>query len=160
GNTLMNLGSTAIGAAVGNGNGAATALYGDKYDRQLHSNEKQRLKMLAGDDQQQHLRLVAAACALVNCSAAYPGGSGDRPSYSKLQQWGSTDQLADERAWLSQQTVDVPVKNTPADWALNHSTIETRSLYTYTPSDKAEDTLKRLNATYDLTPRMGGSLQA
>src|SRR5699024_7330718 len=39
GNTLMNLASAAIGATAGNGSGAATALYGDKYNRQLHTEE-------------------------------------------------------------------------------------------------------------------------
>ncbi|GAB2795479.1 hemagglutinin repeat-containing protein [Dyella kyungheensis] len=38
-NTLMQLGSTAIGGAVGGGAGASTALQGDQFNRQLHPSE-------------------------------------------------------------------------------------------------------------------------
>jgi filamentous haemagglutinin family N-terminal domain len=39
-NTMMQLGSAAIGGVVGGGSGAATALQGDQFNRQLHPSEK------------------------------------------------------------------------------------------------------------------------
>jgi hypothetical protein len=48
-NILMQLASTAIGGAVGGGAGAATALQGDQYNRQLHPDEIALAKTLADE---------------------------------------------------------------------------------------------------------------
>lgn len=47
GQALMNLGSILIGGAVGGGAGAATALYGNEFNRQLHLGEQQVAQTLA-----------------------------------------------------------------------------------------------------------------
>lgn len=47
GQALMNLGSTLIGRVVGGGAGAATALYGNQFNRQLHPTEQQLAQTLA-----------------------------------------------------------------------------------------------------------------
>ncbi len=44
GKTLMELVSLAVGAAVGGGDGAATALYGEQFNRQLHIKEKKLIE--------------------------------------------------------------------------------------------------------------------
>lgn len=47
GRTLMQLGSAAVGAVAGGGAGAATALQGEQFNRQLHPSEKQLAQSLA-----------------------------------------------------------------------------------------------------------------
>ncbi|HET7329600.1 hypothetical protein, partial [Dyella sp.] len=49
GQALMNLGSTLIGGAVGGGAGAAIALYGNQFNRQLHPSEQQLAQTLAAN---------------------------------------------------------------------------------------------------------------
>jgi filamentous hemagglutinin len=53
-NTLMQLGSTAVGAAVGGGAGAAMAGAGDLYNRQLHPEEQQLAEKLAAQSNGQY----------------------------------------------------------------------------------------------------------
>ncbi|WP_394003246.1 hemagglutinin repeat-containing protein [Luteimonas sp. WGS1318] len=55
GKTLMELGSLAVGAAIGGGAGAATALMGEQFNRQLHPNEK----MLIERNAEEFARLLA-----------------------------------------------------------------------------------------------------
>jgi filamentous hemagglutinin len=45
--TMMQLGGTAIGGVIGGGSGAATALQGDQFNRQLHPSEQQLAQSLA-----------------------------------------------------------------------------------------------------------------
>ncbi|HAY42340.1 MAG TPA: hypothetical protein DCY59_01755, partial [Micrococcaceae bacterium] len=70
GKALMQLVSVAIGAAVGGGTGAATALAGEQFNRQLHVDESKKLAALKeGKDDAQKQRLDDAMCALALCSA-------------------------------------------------------------------------------------------
>src|SRR5699024_518235 len=101
GNTLMNLASTAIGAVASDGNGAATALYGDKYNRQLHSEESDALAALQkGKTAEEQHRLKAAACALAHCAQGVPESDPDKAKLIALQQEGSQYQA--EQATLAQ----------------------------------------------------------
>jgi len=102
--SMMQLASTAIGAAVGGGAGAATALQGEQFNRQLHQTEKDRIKQLAGGDPKREADLSAAACGLVHCSAEYAVGAPEYDYYSKLEAQGNQPQYADDRALLQQQT--------------------------------------------------------
>lgn len=69
GTALIELASIAIGAAVGGGSGAATALAGEQFNRQLHVDESKKLAALKeGKDDAQKQRLDDAMCALTLCS--------------------------------------------------------------------------------------------
>ena len=154
--TLMQLGSAAIGGVVGGGSGAATALQGDQFNRQLHQTEKARIKALAGGDPQKEADLSAAACALVHCSAEYAKDSQKYAYYSQLEALGSQPQYADERTLLQQQTLtrDVVIPS-------GMSVPSTENLFDYSYGDKTSDTLTYINNSYGHPfTRAGGALQA
>ncbi|WGE56340.1 hemagglutinin repeat-containing protein [Actinobacillus equuli] len=98
-----------IGASLGGNStevkqSAQMALRTEKFNRQLHPEEKQRIKDLAKGDKEKEARLTVAACALVHCSAQIPE---DSPEYAKakaLEELGNTSEYASERALLSKQT--------------------------------------------------------
>ena len=66
GKTLMELGSLAVGAAVGGGSGAATALAGEQFNRQLHPDERQVIEKLMEEGYSEE-QLMAVACVMVQC---------------------------------------------------------------------------------------------
>ena len=83
--------------------GALTSYNAETYNRQLHQNEKERIKLLANGDEEKERRLEIAACALVHCSAQIPE---DDPRYAAEYQkeiLGNTAEFANERTLLSQQ---------------------------------------------------------
>jgi filamentous hemagglutinin len=155
-NLLMQLASTAIGGAVGGGAGAATALQGDQYNRQLHQTEKDRIKQLAGGDPNREADLSAAACALVKCSAEYAIGTPEYDYYCHLEALGNQPQYSDDRELLKQQTYtnyitmkdggQVPVE---------------QNLFTYSWTDKTSDAITWFDNSYGQPiTRAGGLLQA
>ena len=97
-----------IGASLGGDSNtvnqsAQMAWRTEKFNRQLHPDEKQRIKDLANGDKEKEARLTAAACALVHCSAQIPS---DDPEYAKakaLEDLGNSAEFASERALLSKQ---------------------------------------------------------
>lgn len=154
--TLMQLGSVAVGAVAGGGSGAATALQGEQFNRQLHETEKARIKALAGGDPQKEADLSAAACALVHCSAEYAKDSPEYAYYSQLEALGGQPQYADERTLLQQQSItrDVVIPS-------GMSVPVTENLFDYTYGDKTSDTLTYINNSYGHPfTRVGGGLQA
>jgi filamentous hemagglutinin len=84
GNIVANVIATGAGAVAG-GAGSFSSSDVDRYNRQLHPEEKQVIKQLAGGDTAKELRLEAAACALVQCAAEYAPGTADYAKYSALQ---------------------------------------------------------------------------
>ncbi|WGE47870.1 hypothetical protein [Actinobacillus equuli] len=112
-NAIQQASAVGLGALIGaslNGNStevkqsAQMALRTEKFNRQLHPEEKQRIKDLAKGDKEKEARLTVAACALVHCSAQIPE---DSPEYAKakaLEELGNTSEYASERALLSKQT--------------------------------------------------------
>ena len=84
--------------------GALTSYNVETYNRQLHQNEKERIKLLANGDEEKERRLEIAACALVHCSAQIPE---DDPRYAAEYQkeiLGNTAEFANERSLLQKQT--------------------------------------------------------
>ncbi len=73
------------------------------YNRQLHADEKLRIKELAQGDSQKEARLTAAACALVKCYAEYPKDSAAYNSLKAMADLGSSDAMAVERQQLQAQ---------------------------------------------------------
>ena len=66
---LEQIAATALGAAVGGGSGAATALSVDANNRQLDKNEVDKLHQLQeGKSPEEQQRLADAACARVQCA--------------------------------------------------------------------------------------------
>jgi len=156
GRSLMGLASAAIGAAVGGGAGASTALQGDQFNRQLHETEKQRIKTLAAGDPQREADLSAAACALVHCSAEYAKDSPEYAYYSQLEALGNQPQYADDRALLSQQTFSRMGVNIDGK-----ATSITEGMFDYSFTDRAFDGATLFDNSYGHPiTRAGGALQA
>jgi hypothetical protein len=107
-NTLMQLGSAAIGGAVGGGAGAATALDGEQYNYALHPDQKVRLAALEKDmTPEQAEQVEAAGCALAHCAAqlADDGSEGYKEQVD-LQNYGNSDDAAWARDLLKGQLYD------------------------------------------------------
>jgi len=66
GRALMEMGSLAIGAAMGGGSGAAAALAGEQFNRQLHPDERQVIEKLMEEGYSEE-QLMAVACVMVQC---------------------------------------------------------------------------------------------
>jgi filamentous hemagglutinin len=74
--SLLTAGAAAtIASAAGGVQGATTGLNVDMNNRQLHPEEKQRIRSMAGGDHDKERRLTDAACAMVKCSAEFAPGS-------------------------------------------------------------------------------------
>ena len=89
-NLLKNLAVTIAGVAAGGTGGAAAAFNADANNRMLHPNEKERLRQLAGTDPALAMRLGAAACYLVRCSAEFPAGSAAHEGMLAQETMGAT----------------------------------------------------------------------
>ena len=154
----------AIGAAAGAITGGASetikqgalASYNaETYNRQLHQNEKERIKLLANGDKEKERRLEIAACALVHCSAQIPT---DDPDYAKsyeqaraVEQLGNTAEYAQERALLKRQTETF---SDPFGSGVQNKLFEYNNTY------KALDHANRIDTKYAVTTRAGGVVQA
>ena len=135
--------------------GALTSYNAETYNRQLHQNEKERIKLLANGDEEKERRLEIAACALVHCSAQIPT---DDPDYAKsyeqaraAEQLGNTAEYAQERALLKRQTETF---SDPFGSGVQNK------LFEYNDAYKALDHANRIDTKYAVTRRAGGVVQA
>ncbi|WP_118796444.1 hemagglutinin repeat-containing protein [Haemophilus haemolyticus] len=135
--------------------GALASYNAETYNRQLHQNEKERIKLLANGDEEKERRLEIAACALVHCSAQIPT---DDPDYAKsyeqaraLEQLGNTAEYAQERALLKRQTETF---SDPFGSGVQNKLFEYNNTY------KALDHANRIDTKYAVTTRAGGVVQA
>lgn len=133
--------AAAVGAAVGGTAGAATAFNTDMNNRQLHPQERARIRELAQKDPEKEARLTAAACALVRCYAEYPEDSQAYRQLHELAVWGASESLAAERNALQQQ-----------EGLFLYST---EGLFNNARIDRA----KQIDSTYQLTTRATGAVQ-
>jgi len=135
--------------------GALTSYNVETYNRQLHQNEKERIKLLANGDEEKERRLEIAACALVHCSAQIPE---DDPRYAEtyekakaLEQLGNTAEYSQERALLRKQT-----EMFSDSWAAGVD----NKLFEYNDAYKALDHANKIDTKYGVTTRVGGVAQA
>ena len=135
--------------------GALTSYNAETYNRQLHQNEKERIKLLANGDEEKEHRLEIAACALVHCSAQIPE---DDPRYAEtyekakaLEQLGNTAEYSQERALLRKQT-----EMFTDSWAAGVD----NKLFEYNDAYKALDHANKVDSKYGVTTRVGGVAQA
>jgi hypothetical protein len=128
-----------IGGALAGGIGAVMGLNVDANNRQLHPDEKVRIKELAAGDPQRELRLTAAACALVRCYAEYPENSAAYKDLKQFADYGASAATASERTQLSAQA----------------------GMFGYSISGMFSDTkidaAKNLNSTYQIATRAVGA---
>ncbi|WP_150624942.1 hemagglutinin repeat-containing protein [Pandoraea captiosa] len=111
---------TAVGAAVGGSSGAFTGYNVDRFNRQLHPDEKKAIRAKANGDKEEERRLTRAACYAVKCWAEYAEGSAERN-----QNYVSDVEAAQLKAqldWVEQQKVG--------------------GLFEYTPWQKVGDAIK------------------
>ena len=143
-----------IGASLGGDSNtvnqsAQMAWRTEKFNRQLHPEEKQRIKDLANGDKEKEARLTAAACALVHCSAQIPS---DDPEYAKakaLEDLGNSAEFASERALLSKQV------GTIGDDAFAAGTL--KPMFNYNNVYRAKD---YDDANLQVLTRVGGAAQS
>ncbi len=135
--------------------GALTSYNAETYNRQLHQNEKERIKLLANGDEEKERRLEIAACALVHCSAQIPE---DDPRYAEtyekakaLEELGNTAEYSQERALLRKQT-----EMFTDSWAAGVD----NKLFEYNDAYKALDHANKVDSKYGATTRVGGVAQA
>ncbi len=126
-----------LGAVTGGASGAATAFNEDTNNRQLHQdsnqNEVARLKEMANGDPQREADLVAAACALVKCSAEYPDGSDEKKYWAAIEVEGNKPERQEDRDWLKSQS------QTTSGYAAGSTWEENRHLFTYDGVDAFGD---------------------
>ncbi|WP_236109292.1 hemagglutinin repeat-containing protein [Pandoraea fibrosis] len=81
---------TAVGAMVGGGSGAFAGYNVDRFNRQLHPMEEQKLKQLQqGKSPEEQYRLAAASCALVRCADGIPDSDPSKLVLLKMQTDGA-----------------------------------------------------------------------
>ncbi|WP_372436302.1 hypothetical protein, partial [Pandoraea sputorum] len=80
---------TAVGAAVGGSLGAFTGFNADRYNRQLHPSEEEKLKALQrGKSPEEQYRYAAALCADARCADGIPDSDPNRAVLLKMQTEG------------------------------------------------------------------------
>ncbi|RQR49426.1 hemagglutinin, partial [Burkholderia sp. Bp9126] len=101
GNIVANALATGAGAAVGGEAGAFSGYNVDRFNRQLHPDEKKAIQDKANGDKDEEKRLTRAACYAVKCWAEYPAGSDERTKnfVSEVE----VASLTKELDWVSQQ---------------------------------------------------------
>lgn len=101
GNVASNLFAGGAGALVGGGTGALTSAAVDRFNRQLHPDEKKAIQDKANGDKDEEKCLTRAACYAVKCWAEYPVGSDDRNKnfVSEVE----VASLTKELDWVNQQ---------------------------------------------------------
>ncbi|AJG23942.1 hemagglutinin repeat-containing protein [Cupriavidus basilensis] len=77
GNVAANIAAGGVGAIVSGGSGAATAANVDRFNRQLHPDEKAKILAQANGNKAEEDRLTKAACYVVQCWAEYSVGSAE-----------------------------------------------------------------------------------
>ncbi|WP_327196751.1 scabin-related ADP-ribosyltransferase, partial [Xanthomonas albilineans] len=124
-----------LGAVTGGASGAATAFNADTNNRQLHQdsnqNEVARLKEMANGDPQREADLVAAACALVKCSAEYPDGSDEQKYWAAIEAEGNKPERQEDRDWLKSQVQTTYKSSDKGMWE------ESRPLFKYNSTTDA-----------------------
>ncbi|WP_342310466.1 hemagglutinin repeat-containing protein [Burkholderia pyrrocinia] len=101
GNIVANALATGAGAAVGGESGAFSGYNVDRFNRQLHPDEKKAISDKANGDKDEEKRLTRAACYAVKCWAEYPAGSDERNKnfVSEVE----VASLTKELDWVNQQ---------------------------------------------------------
>ncbi|MGF6810169.1 filamentous hemagglutinin [Paraburkholderia sp. Clong3] len=120
GNIVANAIATGAGAAVGGNAGAVSGYNVDRFNRQLHPDEKKAIADKANGDAAEEKKLTQAACYVVKCWAEYPQGS-DQYNANYVSQLEAS-QLGPELQWVNNQ--------------------KEAGLFDYTPTQKISDMLK------------------
>ncbi|WP_150575005.1 hypothetical protein [Pandoraea aquatica] len=95
---------TAVGAMAGGSSGAFTGFNTDRFNRQLHPDEKRAIAAKANGDKAALDRLTKAACYNVQCWAEFPEGS-DAYNASYVSQ-AALIGLEPELAWIKSQQAE------------------------------------------------------
>lgn len=128
-------GAIATGKAEGANSGASAGEVVERFNRQLHMNEIEAIKKLAGGDKEKEARLLAASCRKVNCTSQESLNSEDRQQYETLMnQYPAT---RDEDALLANYWMQKERQRTSNYPAFTGYEVE--QLFTYTQGDQISD---------------------
>ncbi|AWH88632.1 DUF637 domain-containing protein [Limnobaculum parvum] len=150
------VGAIITNTADGANTGANVATIIDQNNRQLHQTEKERLKELAGGDEDKEKQLTAAACALVKCSAEFAEGTAEKAAYEALELAGNRPEYAALREQLSQEKFLVSY----TDPLTGERVVQDFAMFQYSNASAILDGAVYANGEYQLTTRGGGLIQA
>ena len=137
---------TVFNAAVG-GNVATNAV---ENNRLLVATEIARIRDIAGGDPQVEAELIAAACALIKCSAGFTPGTPEHAYWAAIESEGNKPEYANDRDLLANQVY------TTTRGYMNHSWDDTVALFSYGSNHALDDWWSRTQAG----TRLLGGLQA
>ena len=147
--------STLIGGLVGGGSGAAGALYGEEYNRQLHINEQEAILALSQKGYSED-QLQAVACVMVHCLSGRGLTEGTAISD------GATPVLTPAGQQLMGQYSQVLSQMTPAQQSQMQTVLQNTGLFTYSFGDAWFDAWSDIHGTtriQGLNQAMGAFLQ-
>ena len=145
--------SIALGGIAGGTSGAATGLAGEQFNRMLHQREIDRITNLADGDPDKALLMVAAACALVQCSREFPEDTEQYKYWSDMERVGSAAQLEGMRDLLVSQTYGTTVQREDGAMLL------VKPMFDSTPGHYLTDTFSYWDNKLQLGIRAGGAMQ-
>jgi filamentous hemagglutinin len=140
GNIVANAIATGAGSVIGRDAGAFSGFNVDRFNRQLHPDEKTAIAKKAGGDKAEEGRLTKAACYVVKCWAEFKPGSAEYNANYVGEVEAS--QLGTELEWVNRQ--------------------KEAGLFDYTPGQKVVDMAKSdpLGVTKDAAKVVLGGVTA
>ena len=120
GRLLMELGSAAVGAAVGGGSGAATALAGEQFNRQLHPDESQWIR-----DNAEEFAAQLYDCGQ-SCTPQQIEAAGNRLT---IEAAARVDAVMSERTAGTDDQAQAFINSRPVKFAWGNGFIPTREQY-------------------------------
>jgi len=142
-----------IGGTTGAQSGAAVSLDAERYNRQLHPDERAEIKKLAGGDEEKEQRLLAEACRRVDCAAEFALGSEQRAYYEALvknQAATPEERKALDSYWVTQ------FKESYGNYP-GYAGTEDKQLFQYGEADKLNDSQQFVRNQYvvELSNKLG-----
>lgn len=98
-NLISNVISGGVGYVSGDETGSSLASIINRYNWQIHPHVLKKIEEIAADKTLEK-RLIAAACALVNCYTEYDKDDPRRKMWEDIFRYGSSDELKEERKFL------------------------------------------------------------
>ncbi|WP_232240980.1 hemagglutinin repeat-containing protein [Serratia plymuthica] len=151
------VGGAAVGGVVagrtGASSGAAAALDAERYNRQLHPDERTEIKKLADGDEEKEQRLLAEACRRVECASEFALNSQERAYYEALMQNQAAtpeERKALDNYWVTQ------FKESYGNYP-SYAGTEDKHLFQYGEGDKLNDSQQFVRNQYvvELSDKLG-----
>ncbi|MGB8664170.1 MAG: hypothetical protein WCD24_05305 [Serratia inhibens] len=142
-----------VAGSTGASSGAAAALDAERYNRQLHPDERAEIKKLADGDEEKEQRLLAEACRRVECASEFALNSQERAYYESLMQNQAAtpeERQALDNYWVTQ------FKESYGNYP-SYAGTEDKHLFQYGEGDKLNDSQQFVRNQYvvELSDKLG-----